>query len=509
MSRGAASEKLRAVLAAAWACLVSEPRKLRLAVPGAAGKMGRMILQGDRRDRRRRSWSPPSSGRARRSSAGRGPARRARRARRADPRRARRRAGAAPTSSSTSPRRRRRRGRCRARPSAASALVIGTTGLGEPRSARSGRRPSAIPIVLSANMSLGVNVLFGLLAQAARALGDDYDVEIVELHHRQKKDAPSGTALAMAECSPRRSGAISARSRATAARARSARARREEIGVLAVRGGDIVGEHTAYFCGLGERLEITHRASSRETFARGARARRRVAARSRSRPLRHAGRARPAEVSRAREEASADYAQPADGGARIRTSAQLEHASTRGDRRRCCSPRSARAQKAAFAARRRSRAPPSCVVAALRAGGRLFYVGAGTSGRLGALDAAELPPTFGSSPAQVVALARRRAARAAALGRRRRRSRRSTAARAWRASASAARRRVRHRRFGRDAVRARRARLRARARRGTLFITCAPDAAITPRSPTSSSPRPSAPRCWPARRGSRPAPPPR
>jgi 4-hydroxy-tetrahydrodipicolinate reductase len=119
-------------------------------------------------------------------------------------------------------------------------------------------------------MSLGVNVLFGLLAQAAKALGDDYDVEIVELHHRQKKDAPSGTALAMASV------LAEALERDLATTARHGRqgnvgARaREEIGLHAVRGGDIVGEHTAYFCGLGERLEITHRASSRETFARGA-----------------------------------------------------------------------------------------------------------------------------------------------------------------------------------------------------------------------------------------------
>jgi 4-hydroxy-tetrahydrodipicolinate reductase len=149
-------------------------------------------------------------------------------------------------------------------------VVIGTTGLGEAEKRAVWQASESIPIVLSANMSLGVNVLFGLIAQAARALGKDYDVEIVELHHRQKKDAPSGTALAMAsvlaEALERDLGKVARYGREGQVGARTG----EEIGVLAVRGGDIVGEHTAYFCGLGERLEITHRASSRETFARGA-----------------------------------------------------------------------------------------------------------------------------------------------------------------------------------------------------------------------------------------------
>ena len=149
-------------------------------------------------------------------------------------------------------------------------VVIGTTGLGEAEKRAVWQASERIPIVLSANMSLGVNVLFGLIAQAARALGNDYDVEIVELHHRQKKDAPSGTALTMAsvlaEALERDLGKVARYGREGQVGARGG----DEIGVLAVRGGDIVGEHTAYFCGLGERLEITHRASSRETFARGA-----------------------------------------------------------------------------------------------------------------------------------------------------------------------------------------------------------------------------------------------
>jgi 4-hydroxy-tetrahydrodipicolinate reductase len=149
-------------------------------------------------------------------------------------------------------------------------MVIGTTGLGEAEKRAIWQAAERIPIVLSANMSLGVNVLLGLIEQAAKALGSDYDAEIVELHHRYKKDSPSGTALMMAN----RLAAALGRDLSSAARygregivgPRTT----DEIGILAVRGGDIVGEHTAYFCGLGERLEITHRASSRETFARGA-----------------------------------------------------------------------------------------------------------------------------------------------------------------------------------------------------------------------------------------------
>jgi 4-hydroxy-tetrahydrodipicolinate reductase len=149
------------------------------------------------------------------------------------------------------------------------ALIIGTTGLGASELAIVDAAAKRVPVVLSANMSLGVNVLFGLLEKAARAL-PGYDVEIVELHHRLKRDAPSGTALRMAEVV---AGALDRELDAAARYGRhgmvGARGA-EEIGLHSVRGGDIVGEHTAYFCGLGERLELTHRASSRETFARGA-----------------------------------------------------------------------------------------------------------------------------------------------------------------------------------------------------------------------------------------------
>ena len=150
------------------------------------------------------------------------------------------------------------------------ALVVGTTGLSA--ADREGLSAAArqIPIVYAPNMSVGVNVLLKLVADAARALGPGYDLEIVEAHHRAKRDAPSGTALRLAEALAEATG----RDLDQAARyqrhgeigARTA----EEIGIQTVRGGDVVGDHTVYFLGIGERIEITHRATSRETFAHGA-----------------------------------------------------------------------------------------------------------------------------------------------------------------------------------------------------------------------------------------------
>jgi 4-hydroxy-tetrahydrodipicolinate reductase len=149
-------------------------------------------------------------------------------------------------------------------------LVIGTTGLGEAERRAVERAAEKVPVVWSPNMSVGVNLVFGLLDTAARALGDGYDVEIVELHHRQKRDAPSGTAARMAEVLAealgRDLGQVGVYGRRGDVGARAP----EPIGVHAVRGGDVVGDHTVHFLGLGERIEITHRASSRETFARGA-----------------------------------------------------------------------------------------------------------------------------------------------------------------------------------------------------------------------------------------------
>jgi 4-hydroxy-tetrahydrodipicolinate reductase len=150
------------------------------------------------------------------------------------------------------------------------AVVLGTTGLDAAQQEALEKAARKIPIVFAPNMSVGVNLLFKVLADVAAVLGDGYDVEIVEAHHRFKKDAPSGTAKKMAQviaealrrdldtvAVPGRSGMVGER-------------RPEEIGIFAVRGGDIVGDHTVTFAGLGERIEITHRAHSRDTFARGA-----------------------------------------------------------------------------------------------------------------------------------------------------------------------------------------------------------------------------------------------
>jgi 4-hydroxy-tetrahydrodipicolinate reductase len=150
------------------------------------------------------------------------------------------------------------------------ALVIGSTGFTPEARDRVAAAAREIPIVLSPNMSVGVNAMFELVRRAAAALGDAYDVEIVEMHHRLKKDAPSGTAVRLAEIAA----AALARDPGKSLRLERVGMVGErppgEIGVQTLRGGDVVGEHTVYFVGMGERLEITHRATSREQFARGA-----------------------------------------------------------------------------------------------------------------------------------------------------------------------------------------------------------------------------------------------
>jgi 4-hydroxy-tetrahydrodipicolinate reductase len=149
-------------------------------------------------------------------------------------------------------------------------MVIATTGFNPREYAEIKRLARRTPTLLSANTSLGVNVLVALLGKAARMLGEDYDVEIVEAHHRFKKDAPSGTALALgrsvAEGLGRDLEKVAVNGRKGIVGARS----RKEIALLSVRAGDIVGEHTVIFGGIGERLEFIHRAHSRDTFARGA-----------------------------------------------------------------------------------------------------------------------------------------------------------------------------------------------------------------------------------------------
>jgi 4-hydroxy-tetrahydrodipicolinate reductase len=150
------------------------------------------------------------------------------------------------------------------------AVVIGTTGLSPGQTAEVASYGKRIPVVLAPNMSVGVNLLLKVLADVARALGDDYDIEIVESHHRLKKDAPSGTALKMAQVI---AAALSRNLDEVGVHCRSGiigERKKKEIGIQTIRAGDIVGEHTVLFGGLGERIEITHKASSRDTFARGA-----------------------------------------------------------------------------------------------------------------------------------------------------------------------------------------------------------------------------------------------
>lgn len=149
-------------------------------------------------------------------------------------------------------------------------LVIGTTGHSNEVRNRIAESACKIPVIFSPNYSVGVNTLFWLTRKAAEILGPEYDAEVIEVHHRLKKDAPSGTARRLVEVLDEalgldydkdtkhgRSGMVGERSR-------------HEVGVHAVRGGDVVGDHTVMLAAPGDRLELTHRASSRETFARGA-----------------------------------------------------------------------------------------------------------------------------------------------------------------------------------------------------------------------------------------------
>jgi 4-hydroxy-tetrahydrodipicolinate reductase len=149
-------------------------------------------------------------------------------------------------------------------------LVMGTTGQSEEIRARIANAAQDIPLVFAPNFSVGVNTLFWLTRKAAMILGEDFDLEVLEMHHRHKQDSPSGTARRLAEilCEVRdlqytedvrhgREGMVGARTRT-------------EVGMHAIRGGDVVGDHTVVFANSGERLELTHKASSRDTFAHGA-----------------------------------------------------------------------------------------------------------------------------------------------------------------------------------------------------------------------------------------------
>jgi 4-hydroxy-tetrahydrodipicolinate reductase len=150
------------------------------------------------------------------------------------------------------------------------AMVIGTTGFSVPQLDELRSLTCQVPCVWSPNMSVGVNLIYKVISEMAKTLGDDYDIEVLEAHHRLKKDAPSGTAIKIAEVLANavnrdldqvgvytRKGLIGER-------------KNGEIGIQTIRAGDIVGDHTILFGGMGERIEVTHRASSRDTFASGA-----------------------------------------------------------------------------------------------------------------------------------------------------------------------------------------------------------------------------------------------
>jgi len=150
------------------------------------------------------------------------------------------------------------------------AMVIGTTGFSKDALAKVAELTKKIPCVMASNMSTGVNLLLKVLQDIARVLGEGYDIEIIEAHHRMKKDAPSGTALKMAQVI---ADAVNRNLDEVAVYARKGiigERKAKEIGIQTIRAGDIVGEHTVIFGGLGERIEVTHKASSRDTFARGA-----------------------------------------------------------------------------------------------------------------------------------------------------------------------------------------------------------------------------------------------
>ncbi|RKH35611.1 4-hydroxy-tetrahydrodipicolinate reductase [Corallococcus sicarius] len=149
------------------------------------------------------------------------------------------------------------------------ALVVGSTGFTPEAHAALQAHAKVVPIVAAPNMSVGVNLVIRMAAELARVLGPSFDVEVLEAHHRMKKDAPSGTALRLAEVLADALGRT--REDLTFAREGQTGARPPgEIGVQALRGGDVVGEHTVYFFGEGERIELTHRATNRDQFALGA-----------------------------------------------------------------------------------------------------------------------------------------------------------------------------------------------------------------------------------------------
>jgi 4-hydroxy-tetrahydrodipicolinate reductase len=153
---------------------------------------------------------------------------------------------------------------------AGTAHVIGTTGLDSDQMGAISRAAQRVPIVLAANMSLGVNLLEQVVEEVSRILDTEWDIEVVEMHHRHKVDAPSGTALSLGEAAAKGRGVQLRRVSRRGRDGQTGPRVRGEIGFSAIRGGDVVGDHTVIFAADGERIEVTHKASSREIFGRGA-----------------------------------------------------------------------------------------------------------------------------------------------------------------------------------------------------------------------------------------------
>ncbi len=150
------------------------------------------------------------------------------------------------------------------------AIVIGTTGFSKDQMEKIREFSKDVRCVMAPNMSVGVNVMFKIVQEIAKILGPDYDIEILEAHHRLKKDSPSGTAIRLGELIANAIGRDFGKVGIYGRRGMIGERSREEIGMQVIRAGDIVGEHTVIFGGIGERLEIIHRAHSRDNFARGA-----------------------------------------------------------------------------------------------------------------------------------------------------------------------------------------------------------------------------------------------
>lgn len=149
-------------------------------------------------------------------------------------------------------------------------LVIGTTGLTEEQTTEIVRLSKHVPILMAANMSIGINVLLAISRRLAGLLGDQFDIEIIEAHHNQKTDSPSGTALMLGEAMAEATGTTLEKDGVFGRQGIVGTRPKGEIGIHAIRGGDIAGDHTILFAGQGEQIEVSHRAHSRDNFARGA-----------------------------------------------------------------------------------------------------------------------------------------------------------------------------------------------------------------------------------------------